>query len=127
MTVAEGVSKARVKKLGETLPLFIGKPCVLTVAAGIFQIDLMVGNIEVAAGNDRFLLRKTCEKVTVSSVPDQSLIEARKLVFRVGCIDVDKPKLRKFQSANTPLIIRNGRIDVANYLQRFFSRKNGGT
>ena len=51
--IAEAVNKAAAQKLSHFRPLFIGKAGIFPVGFGIFQINLLMGNIQIAADDDR--------------------------------------------------------------------------
>ena len=54
MEVAKGIEKALGEEVGHTLALLIGKAGIFAVGLGVGQVDLLMGNIEVATINHRF-------------------------------------------------------------------------
>ena len=51
--VPEGVGKAGREQGGQLLPLLVGETGVPPVGAGVFQVDLLMGHVQVAAVNYR--------------------------------------------------------------------------
>ena len=56
MTRAEGIGKASVEQACEAGALFIRKASISAVGTWVLKIDLFMGNVEIAAGNNRFIL-----------------------------------------------------------------------
>ena len=56
MEESESVGEARIEEMGELLALLVGEAGIAAVGLRIFQVDFLVCYVEVAAGNDRFLL-----------------------------------------------------------------------
>ena len=54
MEVAKGIEKAFGEEVGHALALLIGKAGIFAVGLGVGQVDLLMGNIEVATINHRF-------------------------------------------------------------------------
>ena len=62
---AEGVGEPGVQKPPEAFPFLVREARVAPVGGGIFQIDLLMGDVQVAAGDDRLFpvqLTEVCPK-----------------------------------------------------------------
>lgn len=61
MKAAEGVGEPGVQKPPEALPLLVGEARVAPIGGGIFQVDLLMGDVQVAAGDDGLALVQLAE------------------------------------------------------------------
>ena len=65
METAERVGEPGVQKPPETFPFLVGEARVAPVGGGIFQIDLLMGDVQVAAGDNGLFpvqLAEVCPK-----------------------------------------------------------------
>ena len=54
--VAEGVDKSGIEQLRHLLPFFVRETGIAAVGAGILNVDLLMGDVQVAADDNRFAL-----------------------------------------------------------------------
>ena len=61
METAEGVGEPGVQKPPEALPLLVGEARVAPIGGGVFQVDFLMGNVQVTAGDDGLVLIQLAE------------------------------------------------------------------
>ena len=69
-----GVCEACLQKLGKLIALFVGETRVFTIGLGIFQVNLLVRYIEVAANHHWFMLIKLLNIGAESIVPRHAIV-----------------------------------------------------
>ena len=57
MAIPKCIGKTRVLKPGKAFALLVREACVLPVRRWVLKVNLVVGNVKIAAGNYWFLLR----------------------------------------------------------------------
>jgi hypothetical protein len=72
--MAEAVGKARLEQFAKTAPLFVGKTCMATVGIGIFEIDLVMCDIEVATGHNRLVLSESRQERAIGAIPCETFV-----------------------------------------------------
>ena len=81
---AEGIGEALVaEESREGVTLLVGEACVAAVGAGVGEVYLLVGAVEVAADEDGFKLGKLGEVTAEIFVPLQPVIEAGELALGI--------------------------------------------
>ena len=76
MQVAEGVHKAGVQVFGKALPFLVGEAGVAPVGLGIFQVDLLMGHVQVPTGDDGLGLCQIGQMGAEGFIPLQAEINA---------------------------------------------------
>ena len=135
MQIAEGVDEARVQKLGELAALLVGEAGVAAVGARVLKVDLVVGNVEIAAhhhglgrafravGQDaRF---KVLAHVPEGIVPAHAVIDTLKLILGVGRVNAHEPILLKLADDHAAFGVKLGNAHFVDYLQGRHLGKNG--
>ena len=105
MEVAEGVGEAGVEEAGEAFAFLIGEAGAAAVFLGAGDVDFVVGDVEVAAEDDGFLLGVAGEVVAESGVPFEAVGEAAEFVLGVWGVDVDEGEVRVFESEDAAFAI----------------------
>ena len=126
MARAEGVGEARLEELGEALALLIGEARVAAVGAGVLEVDLLMGDVEIAAGDHRFFQGEALEETAICLVPLKAHVDALEAVLRVGGIDVHKPELLELECAHAALVVCYAAADLADDLQGLLFREDRG-
>jgi len=103
--VAEGVGEAGVEEAGEAFAFLIGEAGAAAVFLGAGDVDFVVGDVEVAAEDDGFLLGVAGEVVAESGVPFEAVGEAAEFVLGVWGVDVDEGEVRVFESEDAAFAI----------------------
>ena len=94
---AEGVGKARLQKLGELAPFLIGKAGVADVLLGVFQVDLLVGHVHIAADDHGLCPVQLLQIGAEVVLPAHPVVQALQLVLGVGGVDADQEEVPIFQ------------------------------
>ena len=94
---AEAVGKASLQKLGELGPLLIGEAGVAHIGLGVFQVDLLVGHVHIAADDHGLLGVQPLQVGAEIVLPLHAVVDALELVLGVGRIDRHQPEIRVFQ------------------------------
>ena len=69
METAERVGEPGVQKPPEAFPFLVGEARVAPVGGGIFQVDFLMGDVQVAAGDDGLALVQLAEVCPKGFVP----------------------------------------------------------
>ena len=124
MLRAERVGEAGVQERPEARALLVREPRVAAVAFGVLEVDLLVSNVEIAAGHNWFLLGQPAQEPTIGAVPLEPLVEPRELVLRVRGVDVHEPVAVELERAHAALVVGAGAADLPHDLQRLLSRED---
>lgn len=116
--LAEAVGKACLEQLAEALPLLGGEAGILFIALWVFQVDLLVRDVEVAAQHHRLLdveLTQVHAKVLIPGLAVVQSHEASARVWYVRCHQVEVGELCSNDPALLVMlffawIIGNGRL-----------------
>ena len=107
MKSAPGVDETVAYVVGHSLSTLIGESGVASVGVGASEVDFFMGDVEVAAYEDGFLLVQGFEVGEKGFIPDElAVFEATEVIFFVGNIDVDEEELRIFGSHDAPFFAR---------------------
>ena len=82
--MAEGVGEAGIQKLCEALPLLVGEACVAPVGFGVFQVDLLMGDVQIAADDYAFAFIQLLQVAAERIIPTNSMIQAGKARWALG-------------------------------------------
>ena len=94
MQAAERIGKAGGKKLGHFRALLIRKARVLPVRLWVFDVDLLMRDVQIAAVNDR-LFRVQPQQIRAQCVfPLHAVWKALEAVLRIGRIAADEIEFR---------------------------------
>lgn len=94
--LTEAVHETGLQQLAETLALLGSEACVLLVSFGILQIDLLVGDVQVAAQHHRLLDVQLTEIRSEGGVPSFAVIQTHKAsagIWHVGSHQEEAGKL----------------------------------
>lgn len=84
--LTEAIGEASSQELTETLALFRSEACVLTVAFGVFQVDLLVGYVEVTAQNQGLMTVQIGQVCPEVYIPCFAVVEANQATPSIGHI-----------------------------------------
>ena len=128
MKLAEGVDKTGLEMLTEGGPLFVCKAGVVAIAPRIGKVDLLVGDIQVAAENHRFCIRKFHTMLAESHIPDAGAeIQSGQVALGVRCVDVDKVEAIELECLYSPLGITHWLANATGTGKRLGTRHRQGT
>lgn len=82
--LTEAIDKASSQELAETLPLFGSKACILTVAFGVFQVNLLVGHIKVTTQHQGLTSVQVAQVFTEVYIPRFAIVEANQATASIG-------------------------------------------
>ena len=85
--------------------LLLGKSGIVLVRGRIFDIDFLVGDIEVAADNHRFFHRQPPDMVAERIFPLHAVLQAGQPALRVRRVYVDQLKIGEFQGDDPPFLV----------------------
>lgn len=103
--LAEAVHKSGFQQLGETLALFGGEACVLLVSFGILQIDLLVGDVEVATQHYWLLYVQLAEVRPEVNVPRFAVIQAHEASAGIRHVDGHQEEAGKLGCDDATLLV----------------------
>ena len=84
---AEGIGKAGSQQFAKTVPFFIGETGTAPVGGRIFQVDFLMGHIQVTAGDDRLFLVELTQVSTEGFVPLQPVIDPGQSLLGIQGLD----------------------------------------
>ena len=116
MQMAEGVRKATVQKLAESFPLLVRKAGTAPVGGGIFQVDLFVGNVQIAAEDHRFPAVQPHQELPKLHFPNQPMIQPGKTPLGIGSITGDQIKFIVYQRNQPAFGIQLRNTDAVGHL-----------
>lgn len=105
VAVAERIRETGGEQLVELAAFLVGKTGVAAVRAGIFQVDLVVCNVQIAADDNRLYCVQRAEMLAERILPSHAVVDALQAVLRVGRVAGEKVKFRVFQRDDAPLMI----------------------
>jgi len=109
----ESVDESRGQDLVEALPFLVGKARVTTVGPGVGQVDFLVGNIEVATEDHRFLFFQAPDEFQELNVPlVLAVVQAGQFALGVGCVDGDQEKIVEFGGEHPAFGIQFGQAQA---------------
>ena len=105
MEETEGIGEAFVQKGIHFSALFICEACILMVRSGIGKVDVFMGDIEVAAEDDRLFLRESCHIVRHRILPCHAVGKTREAALAVRRVADDEIVTAEVGGDDTPLLI----------------------
>ena len=105
MQAAERVGKAGREKLRHLFPLLIGKAGVLAVRFWIFEVDLLMRHVEIAAVDDGLFRVQLHEIRAQRILPLHAVRQALQSVLRVWRIAADKIERGIFRRDEPSLVV----------------------
>lgn len=104
MEGAEGVEEVVLEEVVDSLAFFGGEASVFGVLLGAGEVDGLMGDIEVTAGNDGFLGMEKIEVGEEEGVPDLVAEgEAFEGGFAIRGVDIDEEEVGEFESLEATL------------------------
>lgn len=103
--LTEAVHEPGFQQLAETLALFGGEACALLVAFGILQVDLLVGDVEVATQHHWLLYVQLAEVRPKVNVPCFAVIQAHKASAGIRHVDGHQEEAGKLGCDDTTLLV----------------------
>ena len=130
MEVAEGVDEAGVDEVGEACAFFGREACASVVSFGAGEVDLLVGDIEITAGDDGLSFGFERFKILAEGdVPFHAVWEAEEFVFGVGSVDGDEEEVVELKSDDAAFFVAFGTFfgaDSEADAEWFCFGENGG-
>ena len=90
---AEGIGKAAGEQLGHLGPLLVGEARVHAVGLGVFQVDLLMGHVQVAAVDHRLLAVQLQQVRPDIVLPLHAVVQPGQLILGVGGIAAHQIKI----------------------------------
>ena len=103
--MAEAVGKAGSQQLVQLAALLIAEARRAAVGTGVFQVDILVRNVQISADDDRLFGIQLLQVGAQVVLPLHTVVDACQLVLGVGDIEVDKVKAGVFQRDGAPLVV----------------------
>ena len=122
---AEAVGKTSVQQLGHFGALLIGKACAHVVGLIVLDIDLAVGNVQVAAKDHRLFGVQRQQICPESVLPLHAVVQPLQAVLTVGCVAVHQIKRRVFQRQHSSFVVVLLHADAHGHGQRRFPAPAG--
>ena len=110
--------KAGFEDFAEAGAFLFGKAGVAAVGFGIGQIDFLVGHIEVARHQHRFVPLQGLDKSEESGIPGKTVGQAGQFRLGVGRVDADDITTRVFQGDHAAFVVMLREADAVQYRER---------
>ena len=101
----EGVGKAGSQQGGHLLPLLVGEAGVAPVGFGVFQVDLLMGYVQVAAVDHRLGFVQRHEVVPQVVLPAHAVVDPLQFVLGVRGVAAHQIEFLIFQRDKPPLVV----------------------
>ena len=122
--MAEGVGETGIQQLGKLFPFLVGKARAAPVGAGIFQVDLLVRNVHIAADDHRLFGVQLQQKLPECIIPGHAVIQTGQLALGVGRIDRHQIKLLKLTGDDSAFVVMLGDVHTIFHRKRRHLCKN---
>ena len=99
------VGEARFQNSSHLAAFFIGESGVLAVGLGIFEVDLLMRDVQIAAVDDRLLLVKSLDVGEEVVLPAHAVVEALEAVLTVRGVDGDEVEVVILERDDPALVI----------------------
>ena len=126
MQAAEGIGKAAGEKLRHLGPFLIGKAGIFAVGLGVFDVDLLMGNIQIAAVDDGLHPVQFAKIGADIVLPHHAVIQPGKLILGVGSVAAHQIKVLVLGGDDPALVAVEVVTEVIGNVQRLGLCKNGG-
>jgi hypothetical protein len=124
LELAERVEEARPDQAVESRPLLGREAVVADVFSGTGQVDLPMGDIEIAAHDHRLAAIQADEITGERPVPSLPVRKAGELALRIGDVDVYDEVIRVFEGQDPALDVVNGDADSGRGSERGLFRED---
>ena len=124
--VPEGVGESGVQKIGEFAPLFVGESGVFPVGLGVFQIDLLMGDVQVPAEDHGLLFVQPLQVFPEGVFPAHPVVQTGQFVLGVGGVAGHQIEVFIFQGDDPAFVVVFFHSDAVSRAERFFFCENGG-
>ena len=125
--VAEGVGEAGREQHAELFALLIGEAGVFVVGVGVFEVDLLMGHVHVAADDHGLLGVQRAGIGTEIILPGHAVVQALEPVLGVGHIDADQIEVFVFQRDAAALVAVGLGTDAHVHGEGGMPGEDGGT
>ena len=115
---AETVGEPSTQQGGHFLAFLIGETGIFAVGFRIFQVNLLVRHIQVAAHNHRFLGIKSLQVGAKIVLPRHAVVEAAQTVLTVGRVASHEVEIRHFERDHTSLVVVLINAQAVGHAQR---------
>ena len=124
---AVGVEEAGGEEFLEFAALFVGEAGVVVVRLRVFEVDVLMRDVEVAAEKNGLFDINRLQICTEYILPCQPIIEAFEPTLTVWRIAVDEIEIRKLQGNDTTLAVILRIVNAIYNIQRFETGKYSRT
>ena len=126
MGIAPAVAEAGGEQFAHFAPLLVGEAGVEMVRGGILQVNLLVGDVHVAADHHALLRGQAAHIGAERVLPLHPVIQAAQAVLRVGDVHVDQVEDRQLQRDDTPLVVVLVHPYAISHRRRYLPCEDGG-
>ena len=123
---AEGVGESSVKQGGHLGALFISEARVFSVGFWVFEVDFVMGNIEVAAEDEGFDVVEPLQVMAEFVFPAHAVAEPSQFLLGVGGVDVDEIEGVEFKGNDAAFAVVFFHADAIGSGKGFFAGEDGG-
>ena len=116
--MAEGVCEPGGEQRAEARALLVGEAGVEVVRVRVFEVDLLVGNVHVAADNHAFALGQAADIGPEGIFPLHAVIQPFEAVLGIGRIDIHQIEIRHLECQHSPFVVVFLNPDAAGYRKR---------
>ena len=124
---AETVGEPCAQERGHFLTFLVGETGVFAVGLWIFQVNLLVRHIQVAAHNHRFLGIKPLQVDAKIVLPRHAVVEAAQTVLTVGRVASHEVEIRHLKRNHTSFVVVLVNAQAVGHAQRSVLGENRRT
>ncbi len=103
--MSERIDKTGIQQGSHFFSFLQGKAGVAAVGFCIFQIDLLMRDIQIPANNNRFYGVQLLKIASEPILPFQSVRQSRQIALGIGRIDIHQIKGVKLQRDDSPFLL----------------------
>lgn len=106
IALAEYVDESDIQESVESMALLQGKSMLPFVLFRMFEIDRLMGDIEISTQDDRFMRLKFCDKIPHRLIPYLPIGQTREVFLGIGDIGRDVVEILELEGERSSLVIR---------------------
>ena len=123
---AEGVGKAIGQQLAELGSFLVGEARIMTIGFGIFDINLLMGHVQVATEDDGFLGIESLKVSLEIVLPRHAIVKALQAILRIRRIAAHEEEAVHLEGDNTPLMVVHIDTNAVGYIEGFVLCEDSG-
>ena len=112
--------------MGHFGALLVGEAGVHAVSLGVFQVDLLMGHVQIAAVDHRLFGVQLHKVLPDIVLPFHAVVKAGQLILGVGSIAAHQIEVLVLRRDDPPLMAVDVRAEVVGHRQRLAAGKDGG-